>query len=128
MNRFENSPTAKIVEFLSTQKPGTTFIFDDFSSMGSYDCVRSSVTRLCKRKELVRLCQGVYMKPGGKVPDAIHLAKEIARRSGSTVLLRNDDTKEGKRILTFLSDGSSRHYILNDGTVIRYIHTDILKK
>lgn len=71
---------------------------------------------------LVRLCQGVYMKPGSHALDIIHIAKEIARRSGSTTVLKSDEYKGATRIITLYTNGATRSMILQDRTVIKFSH------
>lgn len=126
MNRLDNSTTTRISAFLKTQKEGTTFVYDDFKELGSYSCIRSAIVRLCENNELIRLCQGVYMKPGTDVPDIVHIAKEIARRSKSKVELKEDEYRGNTRIISFYTNGSTRSLTLDDGAVIKYIHIDKL--
>lgn len=121
---MENSTIAKISAFLKRQPKGTTFVYTDFDMFGSYSNIRTVLVRLCERKELVRLCQGVYMKPGAQEPSTIHIAKEIARRNGTTAVLKSDEYKGSTRIITLYTDGSTRSVTLQDGTVIKFSHAD----
>ena len=124
MESIENSTIAKISTFLKRQPRGATFVHTDFYKFGSCSNVRTVLVRLCERNQLVRLCQGVYMKPGAPEPDTIHIAKEIARRSGSTTVLKSDEYKGATRIITFYTDGSTRSVTLQDGTVIKFLHAN----
>lgn len=124
--RLKDNTVVRLKAFLDTQPEGSTFVSDDFREFGTYACIRSAIVRMCKNNVLIRLCQGVYMKTGAKVPDKIYLAKEIARRSGAKARLKEDEKKGGTRILTFYTTGSTRSMILEDGTVIKYTHVDRL--
>ena len=126
MDRFANSSTRKISDFLKTKQEGTTFVHDDFKELCAYSCVRSALVRLCKSNELIRICQGVYMKPGAPMPDNIHIAKEIVRRSETKAVLKANENIGNTNILTFVTDGASRNITLADGTVVKFIHVNYL--
>ena len=70
------------------------------------------------------LQRGWHPLPGAPEPDTIHIAKEIARRSGSTTVLKSDEYKGATRIITFYTDGSTRSVTLQDGTVIKFLHAN----
>ena len=118
----QNSTTAKISDFIQRQKNGTTFVYDDFKELGSYSNIRSSIVRLCKKKELTKLYHGIYMKSGDKIPDAVHIALEIGRKKGLKVSLRRDKCYGNTRIISLYTNGSTRNIILSDGTVLKYFH------
>lgn len=120
------STVSKICEYLESQNEGTTFINGDFSSYGDDASIRSALVRLCEKNVLTRICQGVYMKPGkdGAMPDSQHIASEIARRSGAKISLKEDTIVNNMRLLTYYTDASTRSIILNNGTVIRFIHSN----
>lgn len=122
------STVSKISEYLESQKAGTTFINSDFSSYGDDASVRSALVRLCEKNMLTRICQGVYMKPGynSVTPDSTHIASEIARRSGAKIALKEDTTVNNIRFLAYYTNASTRSVILNNGTVIRFIHSNSL--
>jgi hypothetical protein len=125
MSKVENSTIALISKFLEKQSVGQTFVYSDFENCGSYTCIRSAVMRLCEKKELMRLCQGVYMKPGGEVPDSVHLAKEIARRNSSKSYIKSDELLGSTRVIKINTDGATRNITLPNGTVLKYHHTEL---
>lgn len=127
----ENSVQNNIKRLLSESKVGTLFNYNDFRDCGTYTAIRSAVVYLCKNKELERICQGVYVKPGRKggnyYPDNITLAKEIDRKNGSTTSPKGKtkDYIDGKinkmpNSLEFFSSGSGRIIKLPDGTIVKY--------
>jgi len=127
----ENSVQNNIKKMLSASKVGTLFNYNDFKDCGTYTAIRSAVVYLCKNKELERICQGVYVKPGLKgenyIPDNITLAKEIDRKNGATASPKGKtkDYLNGKldklpKSLEFYSTGSGRIIQLPDGTIVKY--------
>ena len=121
--KTDTSTYTLISKFLKRQKAGKTFVYADFDSCGSYSCIRSAVMRLCEKKELLRLCQGVYMKPGADTPDDLHIANEIARRNNTLVKIKNDEIIGGTRVITLYTNGATRNITLPDGTIIKYYHS-----
>lgn len=123
MNTTASSTLSQIYKLVELEEAGKTFIFSDFDGCGSYTSVRSAVTRLCDKKVLTRLCQGVYMKPGTDLPDTLHIAKEIARRNRTLAQVKNDEYIGKTRVITLTTTGSTRSITLPDGTVLKYYHT-----
>lgn len=130
----EDSVHSNIIKLLSEEKPGKTFVYDDFSECGTYAAIRSAVVKLCKEKYLLRICQGVYIKPSPTgeniLPDNITLAIEIDRRSGAKATIKEksrkysrEKTSIGSKELHMWSTGSSRRIKLPDGTVVKYFKT-----
>ena len=127
----ENSVQYNIKQLLAKSKAGTLFNYNDFNDCGTYTAIRSAVVYLCKNKELERICQGVYVKPGKNgenyKPDNITLAKEIDRKNGATQTPKGKtlDYVNGKinklpNLLEFYSTGSGRIIRLPDGTIVKY--------
>jgi len=126
-----------IIKLLEEKEEGSTFIYDDFLSCGSYANVRSAVARLCERNVLLRICQGVYMKPKQDVstfrPHIYQIVKEIDRRSGGEPIPK-DETKrylDGEiqpppQKLVFYTSSSTRRIKLPDGMIVEFRHKDSL--
>jgi hypothetical protein len=70
---------------------GAFFFAEDFSQFGSSDNVRKVLSRLEKDNLLVRLAQGIYLKPnrdpllGIIYPNIEEIAKEIAKRDKARI-------------------------------------------
>lgn len=133
MNIQKTSTQDLIKRFLNTQADSRTFIYNDFLSCGNYKAIRSAVVHLCKTKHLVRLCQGVYVKPNRlgqyEMPSNIHLVREIDRRMGGVPVSRGTtrDFELGKieeqpEVLSFFTTTSSRQLTLPDGTLVKMYH------
>lgn len=122
------STQEKIRGFLQSHKEGATFINDDFKHLGDYSCIRSAIVRLCKKNELVRVCQGVYMIPYKEhlLPDCLTIAGEIARKSGGIVKYKDDITINNVRIYSVYTNSSTRSLFLDNGTIIKFIHSNDL--
>lgn len=127
----ENSVQNNIKKLLSQSKVGMLFNYSDFCECGTYTAIRSAVVYLCKKNELQRICQGVYVKPGKNgedyIPDNITLAKEIDRKNGAcaspkgkTLDYVNGKTERQPKSLEFYSTGSGRTIQLPDGTIVKY--------
>lgn len=124
MREYENSTRRKILNFLKTKRDGATFVYNDIKDLASNGCLRSAINRLREEGVIVRLCRGVYMKPGESEPDILELAKEIDRKNGSKAKLLKMEHIDGKLIIHLSTNGSRRDYILNEGTILRFFHSN----
>ena len=77
----------KHIERSIKSKPtGSLILPDDYLSFGSSDAVRKALDRLQDKKVLVRVAQGIYVRPkiskliGPLVPSAEEVAEAIAKR------------------------------------------------
>lgn len=77
----------KKIERTIRRKPrGTLFFPDDFSKYGSSDAVRKALERLTDSEQIVRVAQGIYVRPekskyiGAVMPFAEAIADAIAKR------------------------------------------------
>lgn len=130
----ENSTPNRIIKFLDTKDVGTTFIYDDFTNCGDYESIRSAVVHLCKNRKLIRVCQGVYVKPksGGIMikPSDYQIIKDIDRRNGGTPIPKGEETKnyiEGTlhykpKELFFYTNSSTRQIRLPNGIIVKFYH------
>lgn len=124
----------KMIKFLESKEEGTTFIYDDFLSCGNYETIRSAVVHLCKKRKLLRVCQGVYVKPkrGGFMVKLSNyqIIKDLDRRNGGMPVPKDEETQkyiEGKldykpKELFFYTNSSTRRIKLPDGIIVKFQH------
>ena len=136
MATTENSTPNRIIKFLEKKKEGTTFIYDDFINCGNYESIRSAIVHLCNKKKLLRVCQGVYVKPerGGIMikPTNYQIIKDLDRRNGGAPIPKDEETKkyiEGTldyepNKLCFYTNCSTRQIKLPDGIIVKFYHRD----
>jgi hypothetical protein len=112
----------KTIERSIKSKPMGTLIFpDDYLSFGSSDAVRKALGRLEDRKVIVRIAQGIYVRPkvseliGILVPTAEEVAEAIAKRdkirtvpTGSYALNALGLSTQVPMNIVLLTDGSPR--------------------
>lgn len=112
----------KTIERSIKSKPMGTLIFpDDYLSFGSSDAVRKALGRLDDRKVIVRIAQGIYVRPkvseliGILVPTAEEVAEAIAKRdkirtvpTGSYALNALGLSTQVPMNIVLLTDGSPR--------------------
>ena len=100
---------------------GTLFIPSDFADEGSSEAIRISLFRLQKRDNIIRVAQGIYVRPkvskliGTLTPSAEEVAEFVARRdmirtlpTGSYALNALGLSSQVPLNLVLLSDGSPR--------------------
>lgn len=100
---------------------GTLFIPSDFADEGSSAAIRISLFRLQKRDNIIRVAQGIYVRPkvskliGTLTPSAEEVAEFVARRdmirtlpTGSYALNALGLSSQVPLNLVLLSDGSPR--------------------
>ncbi|MDD5053190.1 MAG: DUF6088 family protein [Sulfuricurvum sp.] len=81
----------KTIEFLKYRAKGKIYFLDDFSSIGSSESIRKSLSVLVKRGTLVRLTQGIYLYPkidaefGILYPSVDDVCKAIAKRDKARI-------------------------------------------
>lgn len=128
---IEISARNNILKQINKQKPGTIFNYEDFADCGNYSNIRSAVVRLCETGNLIRVAQGLYMKPYDstkEMPSHLEIVKEIARRTHTIAVPKTDIHGNSKKVtaeakkLFFDTDGSTRKIKLYDGTVIHFYH------
>lgn len=132
MKTFNDTPK-KIINFLEKEEEGSTFIYEDFLSCGNYENVRSAVVNLCERNILIRVCQGVYMKPKRDDitfrPPIYQIIKEFDRRNRGVPIPKEETRKylNGEldykpQTLLFYTSSSTRQIKLLDGTIVKFYH------
>ena len=124
----KDSTPSRIIEFVDALKSGSTFICGDLSHCGDNSSIRSALVRLCAKGDIKRICHGVYLKPDTPYVgmDYCDIAKEIARKKGSSVQFKEERFVNNTHIVTFYTDASTRSTILDDGTIIKFIHRNKL--
>ncbi len=76
----------KILQRIKTFPKGELFLPADFSDLGSSEAVRLSLFRLEKEGVIMRVAQGIYVRPkeseliGKLIPTAEEVAEAIAKR------------------------------------------------
>lgn len=76
----------QIEKSIKSKPTGSLILPDDYLSFGSSDAVRKALDRLQDKKVLVRVAQGIYVRPkiskliGPLVPSAEEVAEAIAKR------------------------------------------------
>ncbi len=76
----------QIERSIKKKSKGTIFFPDDFSKYGSSDAVRKALERLTDKKQIVRVAQGIYVRPkeskyiGAVIPSVEEIAEAIAKR------------------------------------------------
>jgi hypothetical protein len=89
---MNESTTDKIAKIADLQPEGTLFFAEDFANLGSPENVRKALERLQKRKKLIRVAQGIYVRPkqnayiGSVLPSAEQVAAAIAKRDRARIL------------------------------------------
>jgi ribosomal protein S19E (S16A) len=111
----------KIVEQIKALPKGELLLPADFSELGSSEAVRLSLFRLEKEGVIVRVAQGIYVRPkessliGKLTPSAEEVAEAIARRdrirtvpTGSYALNALGLSTQVPMNIVLLTDGSPR--------------------
>lgn len=111
----------KIFERIKNLPKGELLLPSDFSDLGSSEAVRISLFRLVKSGEILRVAQGIYVRPkiskliGTLKPSAEEVADAIAKRdrirtvpTGSYALNALGLSTQVPMNIVLLSDGSAR--------------------
>lgn len=125
-----NSVESKSIALINKKKPGSVFVVDDFSNLGSSEAVRVALHRIEKRGELKRIARGIYASPkhhkffGEILPSTEEVAETIAKRdriklkpTGSLALNKLGLSTQVPTRIVFLTDGSSRKIRVGKGTI-----------
>jgi len=111
----------QIEKSIKSKPKGSLVLPDDYHSYGSSDAIRKALDRLQDRKVLVRVAQGIYVRPkiskliGPLVPTAEEVAEAIAKRdrirtvpTGSYALNALGLSTQVPMNIVLLTDGSPR--------------------
>jgi len=111
----------QIEKSIKSKPKGSLVLPDDYLSFGSSDAVRKALDRLQDKKVLLRMAQGIYVRPkiskliGQLVPSAEEVAEAIAKRdkirtvpTGSYALNALGLSTQVPMNIVLLTDGSPR--------------------
>ena len=111
----------EIERVIKFKPPGCLVMPDDFLDFGSSDAIRKALDRLEDKKVLVRVAQGIYVRPkiskfiGPLLPTAEEVAEAIAKRdrirtvpTGSYALNALGLSPQVPMNIVLLTDGSPR--------------------
>lgn len=112
----------KQIEYIIKSKSrGELLMPDDFHDLGSSDAIRQALVRLVDKKLIVRVAQGIYVRPkeseliGMIIPTAEEVAQAIAKRdkirtipTGSYALNALGLSTQVPMNIVLLTDGSAR--------------------
>lgn len=111
----------QIEKSIKSKPRGVLILPDDYLSYGSSDAIRKALDRLEDKKYLVRVAQGIYVRPkiskliGSLIPTAEEVAEAIAKRdrirtipTGSYALNALGLSTQVPMNVVLLTDGSPR--------------------
>jgi hypothetical protein len=120
----------KILKRIKALPKGALVLPGDFSALGSSEAVRLSLFRLEKEGEIIRVAQGIYVRPkiseliGPILPTAEEVAEAIAKRdkirtvpSGSYALNALGLSTQIPMNIVLLTDGSPRTIKIGKRTI-----------
>ncbi len=125
-----------IVEYIKRSRFGSVFFADEFRKFGNNDAVRQALSRLCRKKFLIRLSAGIYLYPkidkeiGVIFPSIETIAKIIAKRektrlipTGSYALNALGLSTQVPAKVVFLTDGTARIVKVGKRATIKFKRT-----
>lgn len=125
-----------IVGHIKRNRTGSIFFADEFRKFGSNDAVRQALSRLCRKKFLIRLSAGIYLYPkldkeiGIIFPSIETIAKVIAKRektrlipTGSYALNALGLSTQVPVKVVFLTDGTARIVKIGKKATIKFKRT-----
>jgi hypothetical protein len=121
----------KQIERTIKKRPkGTLFFPDDFNKYGSSEAIRKSLERLTGKKEIIRIAQGIYVRPkesiyiGTIIPSVEEVAEAIAKRdkirtvpTGIYALNALGLSSQIPMKIVLLTDGSPREIKIGKRTI-----------
>lgn len=124
------SSERQIEKSIKSRPKGTLVFPDDFTHYGSSEAVRKALDRLEDKKSLIRVAQGIYVRPkeskliGVVLPSAEEVAEAIAKRdkirtvpSGAYALNALGLTTQVPMKIVLLTDGSPREIKVGKRTI-----------
>ncbi len=133
-----NSAMSKIEQRIQSFGKGSIFFPDDFVDLGTPEAIRQALTRLAKEGIIVRVAQGIYCNPevddelglGVIMPTYDQVAEAMAKRDSARIVPTGAYAQNVLGLSTqvpmnyvYMTDGSSRHVDVVDGTGITFKHT-----
>ena len=120
----------QIERSIKSKPKGSLVLPDDYLSYGSSEAIRKALDRLQDRKVLVRVAQGIYVRPkiskliGPLIPTAEEVAEAIAKRdrirtvpTGSYALNALGLSTQVPMNIVLLTDGSPREIRVGKRTI-----------
>ena len=121
----------KILNRIDNFEPNQVFIANDFFDIAGYETVRSTLNRLVKDKEIIRIMKGIYYKPKYieligeyEAPSVNEVANAIARKynwtiapSGNTALNLLGLSTQVPAKWTYISDGRYASFSFGNATI-----------
>lgn len=124
------SMESKVAKAARSKPKGFLLFPEDFAAYGSYEGVRKALQRLGEKGEIVRVAQGIYVRPkissyiGKVLPSAEDVAQAIARRdrvriipTGSYALNALGLSTQVPMKIVLLTDGSPREIKVGRRTI-----------
>ncbi|WP_273215005.1 DUF6088 family protein [Runella zeae] len=124
------SSERQIEKSIKSRPKGTLVFPDDFTHYGSSEAVRKALDRLEDKKSLIRVAQGIYVRPkeskliGVVLPSAEEVAEAIAKRdkirtvpSGAYALNALGLSTQVPMKIVLLTDGSPREIKVGKRTI-----------
>lgn len=127
---------AKLENAIQTFEKGTLIGAQDFLDLGNYEAVKRALSRLCSEGKLIRVLRGIYQTPNyntflkkdiGISPKKV--AEKLAEKFGWTIAPAEDTALNELGIstqvpakYTFISDGPTKKYTLDNGIDIYFKH------
>ena len=134
----ENSIENKVIQKIRKCGRGKMFFASDFVGYGENKSVNKALERLATEGTILRISRGVYYYPkidkvlglGVLMPTLEDIAEGIAKRdkarivpTGHYALNRLGFSTQIPMNVQYLTDGTKRKFILNNGATIEFKHT-----
>lgn len=130
------SVQAKLEEVLQTFEKGSLIVAQDFLDIGNYEAVKRALSRLHTEGKLTRVLRGLYQTPNYNAflkkeigPSPKKVAKKLAEKFGWTIAPAEDTALNELGLstqvpakYTFISDGPTKKYTLDNGLDIQFKH------
>ena len=127
---------AKLEAIIETLEKGALVSAHDFLEVGNYEAVKRALVRLCDEGKLKRVLRGLYQTPNtnaflkkdiGTSPKKV--AEKLAEKFGWTIAPAEDTALNELGLstqvptkYTFISDGPTKTYTLDNGLSIYFKH------
>lgn len=123
---------ARLEEIIDTLEKGALVSAHDFLKVGNYEAVKRALVRLCDEGKLKRVLRGLYQTPNTNdflKKDIGTSPKKVAEKFGWTIAPAEDMALNELGLstqvpakYTFISDGPTKKYTLDNGIDIYFKH------
>ena len=127
---------SNIIEYIKKNRRGSIFFADEFRKFGTNEAVRQTLSRLCRKNNLIRLSAGIYLYPkmdkeiGVIFPSIETIAKVIAKRektrlipTGAYALNALGLSTQVPAKVVFLTDGTARVVKVGKKATVKFKRT-----